>query len=68
MDPRSQCSLYEDLRSELYACISRIDPNSMYLSDLDKTCMVLANQDFNVVKVAAKICLKILDWRKIFSS
>ena len=64
----TQCSLYDDLRSELYACISRIDPGFMYMNDVEKTYMILANQDFNVVKVAAKICLEILERRKYFSS
>ena len=62
----TQCCMYDDLREHLYACVTKVVPDFESLCDIDKTFVILANQDFNIVHAAAKICSQILERRKFF--
>ena len=62
----TKCSLYPDIRNELYNFLSSIFPHFMSLSDQEKTRVILSSQDFNTVKFVAKTCSMIMDRRRRF--
>jgi hypothetical protein len=64
----TKCTLYVDLRNELYQLINNTDPSFTFLSDIDKTTVILSHTDFSIVKKVARICRLILDRRYIFSN
>ena len=59
----TECSLYIDLRSELYMVLAGKIPNFLNMNNCTKTYVMLSSQDFNVVKAVAKTCSLILDRR-----
>ncbi len=57
----TSCSLYDDLRNDLYQYASTINEDFINLSDCDKLVFIFANE--NMVNITAKICHSILNER-----
>ena len=59
-----QCSLYDDLRFRLFQEIESVVPGFYTWSNVDKLCLVLANNSF--ARAAARTCFNILHRRRTF--
>ena len=62
----TKCPLYIDLRSELYAFLEEYVPNFLTLCDIEKINVILASDNCDIVRFAAKICSMTLDRMKSF--
>ena len=62
----TKCPVYADLRDELYSTIGIYMPSFNIMSDVKKMQILLASDDFNILKLSAKTCQRILERRKNF--
>ena len=60
----TQCSLYVDIRDEIYSCMCNINTDFNALCDTEKTQVILSSQE-NVLFIA-KACYKIIERRQKF--
>jgi hypothetical protein len=63
----TQCSLYVDLRNELYEFIGSFEPQLYCMSDDQKFQMIMSSTNKETVLFLAKICSQILERRKCFN-
>ena len=59
------CEAYSDLQDRLNDCISHVIPNFLNLNNEEKLKIILAGDHYDIVKISAKICSKILYRRRL---
>jgi len=62
-----RCPLYDDVRQELFNVFNAQYTYFNDMSDVEKTCFILANDNVRNVLVCAKYCYRILERRKQFN-
>ena len=64
----TECSLYDDLRENLYAVLNHHCADFKDMSNMEKSCHILAGSNLQTVTACAKYCHLLLYRRKIFNT